>query len=599
MCGIAGFVDHSGKLELRQILDKSLELMRFRGPDGVGSYINGKYAIGMRRLSIVDHSKGEQPKSNANGQIRVVQNGEIYNYKSLRQELIRSGYYFKSNSDTEVLAHGYEEWGIELLLNKIDGMFAFAIIDERRRVLHLARDPFGEKPLYFHFGDQVFGFASNMKALMLSLSIPKAIDPISLNRYFALHYVPGNRTIFCEIEKLLPGERMQVSLVDGTSFRSSYYQMLEKEQGAVDPVELQSLMNHAVESRLIGDVPVGVFLSGGLDSSLVTTLAAKKMPQIKTFSIGFDSYAFDESKHASSLANACNIDHQLIQFNEKDFHQLLPEIASVLDEPLGDQAALPTYKLCKTAAEHVKIVLSGEGADEFFGGYSYYEAFAQREFFLKKLLGKSSVPKVTTLIDDSLAITPSGFPLVMNREVRNSMITQPNSETNDPWETSLVSYLDNFNEPLKRACATDALTWLPDNLLVKLDRMTMSVSLEGRCPFLEKDLAEYAFNLPICQKRHGSESKVILRSMARNSFPEINWQRKKQGFVLPMAIWLKNYLLAYGGTENFVNEKNCDYLDCDAVISLMDKLALGTPGAERALYALVMFLEWNYSFFQN
>ena len=596
MCGIAGFVDHSGKLELRQILDKSLELMRFRGPDGVGSYINGRHAIGMRRLSIVDHSKGEQPKSSTNGKVLVVQNGEIYNFKSLRQELIRSGYYFKSNSDTEVLAHGYEEWGIEVLLDKIDGMFAFAIIDERRGVLHLARDPFGEKPLYFHSGDQVFGFASNMKALMISLSLPKAIDPISLNRYFALHYVPGNRTIFTGIEKLLPGERMQVSLVDGTSFRSKYYQMLEKEEGTVHPIELQSLMNHAVESRLIGDVPVGVFLSGGLDSSLVTTLAAKRMPQIKTFSVGFDSVRHDESKYAISVAKACGVDHHMVEFSEEDFARFLPEVASVLDEPLGDQAALPTYKLCKEASRHVKVVLSGEGADELFGGYSYYGKFAEKQSFLQKLFGSRTPPRVPAFLAESDGITPSGFPLVTNKEVWRLLGKESCSETDDQWEVELLSYLDTINDSLRRACVTDVLSWLPDNLLVKLDRMTMSMSLEGRCPFLEKKLAEYAFRLPSSKKHNGNESKVALRSLARKSLPKCAWKRKKQGFVLPMALWLKNYLEANGGPENFIKDRNCAFLDSDALVTLFGNWTEGTPGAERALYTLVMLLEWDYSF---
>ncbi|MBT3636937.1 MAG: asparagine synthase (glutamine-hydrolyzing) [Opitutae bacterium] len=596
MCGIAGFVDLSGCLLLGETLERTLEAMRFRGPDGVGSHVGGKYAIGMRRLSIIDHLTGEQPQSNESGQVHVVQNGEIYNFRSLREQLMSKGHSFKSVSDTEVLIHGYEEWGIEGLLSRIDGMFAFAVVDENQGVLHLARDRFGEKPVYLHFGHKVFGFASNMKALMSSLHLSQEIDPFSLMRYLALHYVPGRRTIFREVERLLPGERMEFSLIDGTCKRFKYYQMLEPEEEISNAEELEYLLKEAVESRLVSDVPVGVFLSGGLDSSFVTALAAKSMPQIKTFSIGFDSVPHDESKHAKSLANACEVDHHLVQFGEKDFSRLLPKVASVLDEPLGDQATLPTYKLCKEASRYVKVVLSGEGADEFFAGYGYYDVFARRDSFFQRLLGRSSFPQVSSLIDESLAITPSGFPLVTSKEVRNLLGVQSFGKTDDQWERNLVSYLDTLKDPLRRACAADVLTWLPDNLLVKLDRMTMSMSLEGRCPFLEKNLAEYAFRLPFGKKLYGSESKVALRSLAKKSFPEIAWKRKKQGFVLPMALWLKNYLEANGGTESFVNDRNCDCLDRDAVVEIIDRWTNGTPGTERALYALVMFLEWNYYF---
>ncbi len=596
MCGIAGFVDLSGRFPLEETLGSALDAMRFRGPDGTGTYVGDKYAIGMRRLSIIDHFNGGQPQSNETGQIRVVQNGEIYNYRSLREQLISKGHSFKSVSDTEVLIHGYEEWGIEGLLSRIDGMFAFAVVDENIGILHLARDRFGEKPLYLHLGPQFFGFASNMKALMKSLQLSKEIDPLSLNRYLALHYIPGQKTIFQGVERLLPGERIEFSLIDYTCKRFKYYELIKPEDDISNAEELESLLKKAVESRLVGDVPVGVFLSGGLDSSFITSLAAKHMPDIKTFSIGFDSVRHDESQYAMSMAKVCGVDHHMVEFSEKDFASFLPEVASILDEPLGDQAALPTYKLCKEASRHVKVVLSGEGADEFFGGYSYYGMFATQESLLKKLFGRRSTPRIPSFLDESYGITPSGFPLVTNKEVRKLLGKESCIETNDQWEADLISYLDTINDPLRRACATDVLSWLPDNLLVKLDRMTMSMSLEGRCPFLERKLAEYAFRLPSSKKLNGNESKVALRFLARKSLPKSAWKRKKQGFVLPMALWLKNYLEANGGPKNFVKDRNCTFLDSDAVVMLLGRWTNGTIGAERALYALVMLLEWNYSF---
>jgi asparagine synthase (glutamine-hydrolysing) len=343
-------------------------------------------------------------------------------------------------------------------------------------------------------------------------------------------------------------------------------------------------------------VPVGVFLSGGLDSSFVTSLAAKHMPDIKTFSIGFDSVRHDESQYAMSVAKACGVDHHMVEFSEEDFVRFLPEVASVLDEPLGDQAALPTYKLCKEASRHVKVVLSGEGADELFGGYSYYGMFATKESFLQKLFRRRASPRITAFLDESHGITPSGFPLVTNNEVWKLLGKDSCSDTNDQWEVELISYLDTINDPLRRACVTDVLSWLPDNLLVKLDRMTMSMSLEGRCPFLEKKLAEYAFRLPSSKKLNGNNSKAALRSLARESLPKSAWKRKKQGFVLPMALWLKNYLESNGGPKNFVKDRNCTSLDSDALVTLLERWTNGASGSERALYTLVMFLEWNYKF---
>ena len=596
MCGIAGFVDLSGRFPLEETLGSALDAMRFRGPDGSGTYVGDKYAIGMRRLSIIDHSNGGQPQSNETGQIRVVQNGEIYNYRSLREQLISKGHSFKSVSDTEVLIHGYEEWGIEGLLSRIDGMFAFAVVDENIGILHLARDRFGEKPLYLHLGPQFFGFASNMKALMKSLQLSKEIDPLSLNRYLALHYIPGQKTIFRGVERLLPGERIEFSLNDGTSRKTKYYQLHERDEDTNNEEWLKFLLEKAVKSRLVGDVPVGVFLSGGLDSSFVTSFAAKHLPSIKTFSIGFDSVRHDESHYAKSVAKAYNLEHHMVVFREKDFSRTLLEVASVLDEPLGDQAALPTYKLCKEASRHVKIVLSGEGADEFFGGYDYYDQFVRRNGFLTKLFDRRSLPRVPSFLDDSLGITSSGFPLVTNKETWMLLAKDSFSESKDQWEENLISYLDTINNPLRRACATDVFSWLPDNLLVKLDRMTMSMGLEGRCPFLERNIAEYAFRMSSAKKIKGNKSKVALRSLARKSLPECAWKRKKQGFVLPMALWLKSYLEKNGGPKNFVKERNCSFLDNDALVTLLEDWTDGTPGAERALYALVMLLEWNYSF---
>lgn len=596
MCGIAGLVDLSGQLPVQEVIDCALKAMQFRGPDGSGIHRGLNYAIGMRRLSIIDRDGGSQPQSDESGQIRVVQNGEIYNFKSLRQNLISRGHSFKSFSDTEVIVHGYKEWGIDGLLSRIDGMFVFAIVDERKGVLHLARDRFGEKPLYYHFGCKTFGFASNMKALIKALNLSKEIDPLSLKRYLALHYVPGARTIFKNIERLLPGERIQVSLCNTHSKKLKYYNFLEIAEGENHGEDLESLLNTAVKTRLVGDVQIGVFLSGGLDSSLITNLTAHHMPDIKTFSIGFNSIAHDESQHAQSVAKALGVDHHLVNFTEEDFTRTIPLVASALDEPIGDQATLPTYKLCEEASQYVKVVLSGEGADELFGGYNYYNQFERRFSPFAKLNSSRSASQLNEFIDDSLSCTPSGFPLVINREVRSFLMKNPLNESKDKWEEDIISSLNTVRNPLNRACATDAMSWLPDNLLVKLDRMTMSKSIEARCPFLEKNLAEYALKMSSSKKIKGKKSKVALRSLGRKYLPRCAWKRNKQGFVLPMSPWIKKYLDKNGGPVHFVKDRNCSWLDEGAMIRQVKNWTSGIAGAERALYALIIFLEWNSSF---
>ena len=373
MCGIVGLVDTKQPDFPDALLDAMRDVMRNRGPDGVGTFREGPIAMAMRRLSVIDLEHGWQPLYSRGGRVVAFQNGEIYNYRPLRSELESLGFLFATQSDTEVLAHGYAHWGIEGLLDRIDGMYAIAILDRDRRELHLARDRFGEKPLFYQAVPGRFAYASDLTALAaLPWAGDAPVDPLSLDRYLALHYVPGDRTILAGAQRVMPGERLRIPLDSLVPEKARYYRLPASVGSPISDEELSRLIEASVRSRLVADVPVGVFLSGGIDSSLVAAIAARENPHINTFSIGFPSAAHDESPHAREVARHIGSTHHEFVFDEGKFMELLPEVASALDEPLGDQATLPLFWLCREARKFVTVALSGEGADEIFGGYSYY-----------------------------------------------------------------------------------------------------------------------------------------------------------------------------------------------------------------------------------
>jgi asparagine synthase (glutamine-hydrolysing) len=592
MCGIAGIFDNRGVIDVVQSLTKALERMEPRGPDERGIRSEANWAIGMQRLSIVDHENGSQPQGNKDCSVLVIHNGEIYNHVGLTKHLTQKGYNFSTLSDTEVLVHGYEEWGIEGILSRIEGMYAFAILDIKSQRLHLARDRFGEKPLYYHTQSGLFAFASDLKALINAIGLQTEIDPLSLRRYLALHYVPGNRSIWRGLERILPGERVEINLSDLTIKKHSYYKIPIHDEFPFVPGKLDNLLQQAVSSRLMGEVPVGVFLSGGLDSSIVTALASKCTSKLKTFSIGFNSPDHDESKHACTVASACGVSHQLINFTEQDFRELLPIVASQLDEPLGDPALLPTSKLCREAKNSVKVILSGEGADELFAGYDYYLPLGKKQSWLQRLLRNDSPTPSSNLLDPHSLTTPSGFPLVCGKTEWESLSLLIPDEEPDLWEAEYLATINSVKDPLRKASLGDIFTWLPDNLLVKLDRMTMSHSLEGRSPFLMQSLVEYAISLPARKKIKNDQVKKPLRNVARQWIPNNVSKRKKQGFVLPMADWLSNYVYEFGGAAEYVRQCKCSALDEDRLTRFLHERLRAPRGNERILYSLIMFLEW-------
>jgi asparagine synthase (glutamine-hydrolysing) len=599
MCGLIGFVSDSLPGEWLRPL---LQSMRHRGPDGEGEYHRFSLSIGMRRLAVIDIDGGGQPLFSREGRIVVFQNGEIYNYRELRSELEARGYAFRTHSDTEVIAHGYAAWSIDGLLARLDGMYAIAIHDQDSNELHLARDRFGEKPLFYCARQQSFAFGSTLLAVSAMPWVSTAVDLLSLERYLALHFVPGRRTILQDVNRVLPGERLTVRLDNLTLQHQRYYLPRLQPLRGVNDSELASSLEYAVKSRLVADVPVGVFLSGGVDSSTVAALASRVNQDVATFSMGFDDPDLDESNAARRVARHIGSRHHEFVFDRSCFDQLLPEVAQALDEPLGDQAILPLFWLCREASQHVTVVLSGEGADEIFAGYSYYRPFVDRGDWRARLKALLDPPAAVVgvvngdrLLDDRGLSTPSGFPTLSNERDRARLLAARQNET-DPWEKHVVSWLATAHDPLQRATAADIATWLADDLLVKVDRITMAHSLEGRAPFLSPALVELALNLPQAERMTQEGSKIALRRLACRYLPEDVVNRPKQGFVLPMRKWLEGWFHSRDTPANYLSYRHFPHLDMARLADLINADLVAGVQRERLLFAVVVLLEWWCAF---
>ena len=589
MCGIAGVLGPNTK---KSHLDAMLERIFHRGPDGLGEFADRNVQLGMRRLSIIDVEHGGQPLKSRNDRVIAFQNGEIYNYRQLRRELEASGYHFATGSDTEVLAHGFVAWGWNSLLQRIDGMYALAIFDRDSRVLHLARDRFGEKPFFYAIGRDAFAYGSSVKSLATLAWVDLSIDPAAIDRYLALHYVPGERTVFQGIKRLLPGHAMTIQVDDLKPNIHRYYQLRLSYPTVRSEEEVAEAVEEAIESRLVSDVPVGVFLSGGIDSSIIAATAVRLNPEISTYCIGFSGGLVDESQHAETVARHIGSKHQTYHFDNKKFIELLPEVAAALDEPIGDQATLPLYWLCREARKSVKVVLSGEGGDELFGGYGYYGAFAPASDWPKKLAWMNSNRESLSPELLGAATTASGFPILAGAEERRRMLCGAVPIGTWRWEQETRELLSTARDPLQRAAAADIAGWLPDDLLVKLDRIGMAHSLEGRAPFLTPKLAELALNLAPHQKMRDGQTKIVLRSVVQHLLPAQIVDRPKQGFVLPMKEWLKEWFAHQGSVLKYVSEAGMPGLHVPTITQIIEEDLSRGVQRERLLFALVMLLEW-------
>lgn len=600
VCGIVGLIDATDGRVYRPLLDTLRDAMIRRGPDGEGDYLEGPVGMAMRRLSIIDIEGGAQPFFSRAGDVVAFQNGEIYNYRQLREQLKAHGYTFISQSDTEALAHGFAEWGIDGLLERLDGMYAIAILDRSSREMHLARDRFGEKPLFYTHSKGRFAYSSNLLTLAALDWVSDEIDGESMDRYLALHYVPGEATIFKAIKRVLPGERLVVPTGDPVPRRHRYYVPKLGCEIKVSDHNLAAMIENAVASRLVADVPVGVFLSGGLDSSVIAAIAARQQSHISTFSIGFQSTSHDETRYAQIVASAIGSNHHHFHFDEASFRTLLPLVAAALDEPVGDQAQLPLYWLCQEARRHVTVALSGEGADEIFAGYDYYQQHATALTWFDKLEARLGLARAANnglgrLIHNPEPVTASGFPLLTDIGGRQRLTGASRAEIGE-WEQGLLAWLNHSANGLQRAGAADLATWLPDDLLVKFDRMSMAHSLEGRAPYLAPDVVKAGLALPLAQKMNGAISKVSLRRVASRWLPPEILERPKQGFVLPMRDWLAEWFGSQSSIRDYFFARPVPGLDtAEASRLTVEDLSEGLR-RERLLFAMLLLIEWYQSF---
>jgi asparagine synthase (glutamine-hydrolysing) len=586
MCGILGAIESRSAVDPAVLTALNDSMIR-RGPDGDGYFFSpcGRLGMAMRRLAIIDPAGGRQPLYSADRRIAAMQNGEIYNHRELRAELESRGYDFRTRSDTEVLVHGYEEWGLRGLLDRLDGMFAIAIADSHERTLHLARDRFGEKPLYYFAAPGRFAYASQLLTLAAYPGVDTSFDVEALYWYLALHFVPGECTMIRGIRKLRPGHFISVDWNSGWHRTERYWRLGETSDRPRDKEEIEELLERSVRSRLIADVPVGIFLSGGLDSSLIAAMAARESPKVATFSMGFPDESHDERPFAQEVADKLGTDHRHYEFDEAAFRDLLPLAIEAMDEPLGDPAVLPLCWLSEAAARDVKVVLCGEGADELFAGYSYYALGNDRGL---RGCWRRRRSRSDLLQRDNTS--PSGFPLLTTERERTAWLglTQPPESAS--WHADLVRGWESIRDPLRRRCLADVETWLCEDLLMKLDKSAMAHGLEGRAPYLSPALAEAAFALPHAQKLHAGRNKTILRDISTEILPRGIAQRPKQGFVLPMRRWLSNALKG-AVIEGLFPAANLGGDPSPFVRVLREEAACGIQ-RERLTYALIVLAKW-------
>ncbi len=560
MCGITGIVAAPGAPLAPEEVGRAMNAaITHRGPDDEGLFRDAQAMIGMRRLAIIDLAGGHQPVHNEDRTIRAVFNGEIYNFRELRAELERCGHKFYTDSDTEVIVHGYEEWG-EGCFSHLDGMFGIALWDTRSRTLLLARDRFGEKPLFFADDGRRLVFASELKSLLAVPGLRTELDVEAVRGYLCFGYVPTPLSIFGGVRKLRPGHYLRY--VDGRASEHSYYTLdLEPKYRlgeAEAEEELSRLLQHAVKSRLVADVPFGAFLSGGLDSSVVVALMSRELTHpVRTFSIGFREAAYNELSDARRVAKHLGTEHHELVV-EPDAVDLLQTLVWYLDEPFADSSAVPTYLVSKLAREHVKMVLTGDGADEAFAGYDRYLRFLDLER-VGRLRGPAAAAAgmLGRVVPGSRGYRLRRIAERLRQPFPESYLSGVALTRADVADTLLgdavrggVHYAGlaaaardaSGLEALDRCVAIDFASYLPDDILVKVDRMGMANSLEARAPFLEHRLVEFAVRLPRAMRVKDGRGKHLLRRAANRWLPADVLRKPKQGFAIPLGQWFRGPL---------------------------------------------------------
>lgn len=622
MCGIAGKLNfHFAQPVTQGTVARMCAVMRHRGPDDQGIYLDNNFGMGMRRLSIIDLSTGKQPIRNEDGSIWTVLNGEIYNFLELRRLLQQKGHKFYTQTDTEVIVHLYEEHG-EKFVDHLTGMFAIAVWDKRNRKLILARDRLGIKPLYYAADSNRVIFGSELKTI-LENDIDREIDLQALHDYLSFNYVPGPRTMFANIRSLPAGHLLTCT---GRKVAITRYWELQYPKVSDDDrmrsdesycEELYDLLSATVKQHLISDVPLGVFLSGGIDSSSLVALMRKVSSQrIRTFSIGFKEQSYNELAYASAVAKKFGTEHHelIVSPNIAD---LLPDLVRYFDEPFADSSAIPVYYVSKLAREHVKVALSGEGGDEVFAGYQTYAAYRLAELYkrLPRSLAATIIPAIVKLLPVSHnkvsfdykakrfingALLPPAdghywWKVIFTEAAKAELYAERTNDFADP----LRLYREMYDrcpapDPVTRLQHIDLKIYLPSDILVKADRMSMANSLEARVPFLDHRVVEYAAALPAGLKLRGLTKKYILKRAMSRDLPAKVLHGKKRGFNVPIPSWLNHEL------RDLVHEvlgperlKDVGFFNPEVVASMVSEHELKRVDYSRNIWCLLIFMLWH------
>lgn len=635
MCGIAGIVSFSekGNATLERI-EEATKCIALRGPDGQGIFRDRNIALGHRRLAVIDTSVAAgQPMRDVSGRYTIIFNGEFFNFREHREFLKSKGIALRTESDTEVLLYLYMLEGTDCL-KRVNGFFSLAIYDKEKQTLFLARDRMGIKPFLYYMDDEKFLFASEMKSL-IAMGIPREIDYASLMQYLQFYYVPAPKSIFKNVQKLLPGTFALLNVADKSSFRIEKYYSVPKPQQENHygktyedaQKELFQLMEDSVQRRLVSDVPLGTFLSGGIDSSVVTALAALHKPNIKTFSIGFkDNSFYDETRYAEAVARKCQTDHSAFRLTKDDLFDNLHSVLEYLDEPFADSSALPVHILSMHTRKHVTVALSGDGADEIFGGYNkHFAELLQSRFSSSTQLLRFFLPLFRNL------------PLSRSNKYANKIrqaerfikgASLPADERYWFWTSfnetkdilswihrenhygAAVSEMEkrkreilgsaNFTGSMNDIFYTDAQLVLPNDMLTKVDLMSMANSLEVRVPFLDYEVVNFAFTLPEAFKIDRSRGKKIVRDAFRKLLPEEVYSRGKKGFEVPLLGWFRGELKAMI-TEELLSDEMLEQqgiFDKQAIKNILQRLYSSSPGdAPLQVWSLIVFQYWWKKYF--
>jgi len=607
MCGFVGFAEDSETAAKNDIIKKMADKIIHRGPDSEGLYADEKFAVGFRRLSIIDLAGGHQPIYNEDKSLFICFNGEIYNFKELRDDLERKGHKFTTSSDTEVILHGYEEYG-EAIASKLRGMFAFVIYNVKTGKIYGARDHFGIKPFYYYLRDDIFMFGSEIKSFLPHPKFKKAINPQALKMYMVFQYSALDETFFKDVFKLTQGcyftyENKRINV---TRYFDIEYTTEEKPFDEYARM-LRETLEKSVECHKISEVPLGSFLSGGVDSSLIATLAKPNA----TFSVGFDADGFDESMYAKELSDILKIKNHKKTVSSDEFFDALPMVQYHSDEPHANLSSVPLYYLSQMAAEHATVVLSGEGADEFFAGYLPFadskstRAYLRLPFGLRKLMGgvarklpnfkgKAGIVKHGQRVEDYYI----GQAFIMGDNEANSLLKGKYK--------SDISYKDvtaPYFEKVKGHCDLikkmylDLFLWLPNDILLKADKMTMAHSIEARVPILDKEVFALASKIPVKYLVKDKVTKYIFREVANEVVPDEWAKRQKLGFPVPFSIWLKEKKYSDILKNMFSEDFTADFFERDKLLTLLNEHIEGKRNNGRKLYTIYSFLLWYKIYF--